>query len=251
MLFGGDAYHPAGQPVDMAVVFTHPFTAGPTMAMGVPEAFYLVHQRGTDATPEQTDLSQYLEAIDWAGADGMTAAAYRAAIPGSLMRSLGDYTFVLQPAPFLEEGEGVFIQQITKMMMNVGGVPGNWDQPLGLPTEIVPLDKPYAAWEGGVFRGVVLSAGEPVPFAEIEVEYVNYAVDIEGHRFGDGPAIEAPQPAFENLSLRADANGTFVLGLPRAGWWGIGALGVGPDTEHEGRELSQDAVIWVQVTAMP
>jgi len=38
--------------------------------------------------------------------------------------------------------------------------------------------------------------------------------------------------------------------MPKAGWWGFAALGAGPDKEFEGRELSQDAVIWVQATKM-
>lgn len=249
LLYGGSSTRKPGQPVDMAIVFTHPYSAGPNMEMGVPESFVLIHQRG-ESEPEKTDLSQYLEAVTWKGPEN-SAAAYRARIPGSLMRSMGDYTFALEPAPYYESSEDKYIQQIAKLVMNVGGVPGAWDQPVGLPTEIVPLDKPYANWKGGVFRGVVMSDGKPVPFAEIEIEYVNFAPDLEANAWAREPAFEAPHPSLELQSIRADANGTFVVGLPRAGWWGIGALGVGPDTEHRGKELSQDAVIWVEVTEMP
>ncbi|MDY0220284.1 MAG: hypothetical protein RBR67_04025 [Desulfobacterium sp.] len=35
------------------------------------------------------------------------------------------------------------------------------------------------------------------------------------------------------------------IGIPKAGWWGFCPLGVGPIKEHKGKELSQDAVIWV------
>jgi len=251
MMHAGPANRAPGQPAEMLIVFTHPFTGGPSMDMGTPEEFYMVHARG-EAEPEQVDLAQYLTPIDWTDAHlDNVVTAYRASIPAADMRSLGDYTFVLRPAPYLEEEEDVYIQQITKTVFNVGGVPGNWDQPLGLPTEIVPLGKPYANWTGGVFRGVVLSDGEPVPHAEIEVEYVNRALDAQSHGWTGEAAIEAPFPPFENLSIRADASGTFTIGLPKAGWWGIGALGVGPDTEHEDKELSQDAVIWVEVTDMP
>ncbi len=135
--------------------------------------------------------------------------------------------------------------------MNVGGVPGNWADTIGLPAEIMPLDKPYANWTGGVFRGVVLSDGEPVPFAEIEIEYVNREPDLENSRFADEAAVEAPHPSFETMSIKADANGNFTIGLPRAGGWGICALEIGPVTEHEGKPLSQDAVLWVQVRDMP
>jgi cobalt/nickel transport protein len=52
------------------------------------------------------------------------------------------------------------------------------------------------------------------------------------------------------MTIKADVNGQFTFGIPRAGWWGFCALGVGPDTEHNGKELSQDAVIWVQARDM-
>ena len=44
----------------------------------------------------------------------------------------------------------------------------------------------------------------------------------------------------------SDANGYFTFGVPKAGYWGFAALGSGPETEHEGKELSQDAVIWIR-----
>lgn len=50
--------------------------------------------------------------------------------------------------------------------------------------------------------------------------------------------------------LKADSQGVFNFAIPKAGWWGFAALGVGPDDSYEGKELSQDAVIWVQAKAM-
>ncbi len=58
------------------------------------------------------------------------AAAYLAHPPRSVTRSLGDYTFVLRPAPYYEKSEDKYIQQITKTMVNIGGLPGEWDKPL-------------------------------------------------------------------------------------------------------------------------
>ena len=37
-----------------------------------------------------------------------------------------------------------------------------------------------------------------------------------------------------------------VLGIPKAGFWGFAALGSGPKKEYKGKELSQDAVIWIR-----
>jgi len=234
--------------VPLALVFSHPFDSGFTMNMGKPEAFYVVSQRG-DAERKTTDLMQYLEPIQWVGADSK-GAAYLAHPPRSVTRSLGDYTYVLRPAPYYESNEDKYIQQITKTMVNIGGLPGGWDEALGLPVEIVPLDKPYANWVGGVFRAVVLSNGKPVPHAEIEIEYLNHEPQIEAHRFDPEGKATAPQEAFSTLSIRADAMGQVIIGLPKAGWWGICALNLDDGLKFQGKELSLDAVLWIKATEM-
>jgi cobalt/nickel transport protein len=234
--------------IELALVFSHPFDNGYTMDMGPPEAFYVVSQRG-EAEPRMTDLMQYLEPIEWSGVE-TEAKAYLARPPRTVTRSLGDYTFVLRPAPYYEEQEDKYIRQITKTVVNIGGIPGAWDQPLGLPVEIVPLDKPYANWVGGVFRAVVLANGEPVPHAEVEIEYLNHEPQIEARRFDPEGKVEAPQDSFKTLSIRADAAGQIVIGLPKAGWWGICALDLDDGAQHEGKELSVDAVLWIKATDM-
>jgi cobalt/nickel transport protein len=234
--------------VPFALVFSHPFDNGFTMSMGKPEAFYVVSQRG-DAERKTTDLKQYLEAVPWTGGQGK-ATAYLARPPRSVTRSLGDYTYVLRPAPYYEKPEDKYIQQITKTVINIGGIPGEWDKPLGLPVEIVPLDKPYANWTGGVFRAVVMANGRPVPHAEIEVEYLNHEPQIDARRFDPQGKVTAPQDSFKTLSIRADAMGQVIIGLPKAGWWGICALDLDDNLKHKGKELSLDAVLWLQVTDM-
>jgi cobalt/nickel transport protein len=234
--------------IPLALVFAHPFDNGITMDMGKPEEFYVVSQRG-EGEPRTTDLMQYLAPIEWSGVE-TKAAAYVANPPRSVTRSLGDYTFVLRPAPFYEAQEDKYIQQITKTVINIGGIPGAWDQPLGLPVEIVPLDKPYANWVGGVFRAVVLANGEPVPHAEVEVEYLNHEPQIEARRFDPEAKVTAPQGSFGTLSIRADAQGVVMIGLPKAGWWGLCALDLDGGATHEGKELSVDAVLWLKATDM-
>ncbi len=236
--------------VPLALVFSHPFDNGFTMQMGKPEAFYVVSQRGDDAERKTTDLMEYLQAVQWTSGDGSKAAAYLASPPRSVTRSLGDYTYVLRPAPYYEKSEDKYIQQVTKTMVNIGGVPGEWDKPLGLPLEIVPLDKPYANWTGGVFRAVVMSSGKPVPHAEIEVEFLNHEPQIDTRRFSPQGKVTAPQSSFSTLSVRADAMGQVIIGLPKAGWWGICALNLDNNLKYKGKELSLDAVLWVQVSDM-
>lgn len=235
--------------VPLALVFSHPFENGHTMNMGEPEAFYVIGQRGPAAEPIKTDLMQYLQRISWSGID-TEADAYVAHPPRRVTRSLGDYTYVLRPSPYYEEQEDKYIQQITKTVINVGGLPGGWDQPLGLPVEIVPLDKPYANWVGGVFRAVVLADGKPVPRAEIEIEYLNHEPQIEQHRFDPDGRVTAPQSSFVTLSIRADAEGQVIIGLPKAGWWGICALNLDDGLKYKGKELSLDAVLWIKATEM-
>ena len=236
--------------VPLALVFSHPFDNGFTMDMGEPEAFYVVGQRGPEAPRTTTDLREYLEPIVWSGV-ASEARAYLARPPRRVTRSLGDYTYVLEPAPYYEAPEDKYIKQITKTVVNVGGIPGAWDEPLGLPVEIVPLDKPYANWVGGVFRAVVTANGEPVPHAEVEIEYLNHEPEIDAMRFNPVGRTTAPQSSFITMSIRADANGQVMIGLPAAGWWGICALDLDAGLTHEGKELSLDAVLWVKATSMP
>jgi cobalt/nickel transport protein len=249
LLYTPDAALNSSQALPLALVFSHPFNNGYTMDMGEPEAFYVVSQRGAEAERQRTDLLEYLEPVTWSGVDSQ-ADAYVARPPRRVTRSLGDYTYVLRPAPYYEELEDKYIQQITKTVINVGGLPGSWDEPLGLPVEIVPMDKPYANWVGGVFRATVLANGQPVPHAEIEVEYLNHEPQIDQLRFDPEAKVTAPQGSFITLSIRANAQGEVTIGLPKAGWWGICALDLDDGLEFNGSELSLDAVLWVQATDM-
>jgi len=249
LLYTPEAALNESREVPLALVFSHPFDNGYTMSMAEPEAFYVIAQRGPDAEPVVTDLREYLEPVAWSGVE-TRARAYVARPPRRITRSLGDYTYVLRPGPYYEEQEDKYIQQITKTVINVGGIPGAWDEPVGLPVEIVPLDKPYANWVGGVFRAVVLAGGEPVPHAEVEIEYLNHEPQIDELRFDPEGKVTAPQGSFTTLSIRADAAGQVMIGLPKAGWWGICALDLDDGLEHDGKDLSVDAVLWIKATEM-
>ena len=237
------------QEITLAMVFTHPFEPTHTMNMEKPQALYVISQRGSDAKPQKTDLMPYVQPITWASLQ-QPGQAYEAKLPRNVVRSLGDYVFILEAAPYYEASEDKYIQQYTKTVLNIGGIPGNWSAQNTLPTEILSLDKPYANWTGGVFRGVVLANGKPVPNAALEVSFVNHLPEMEGRRFATQTTVNAPQDSFQNLGILTNDAGEFTIGLPRAGWWGICALGVGPQTTFKGKDLSQDAVLWVQVTDM-
>lgn len=226
--------------IDLKLVFTHPFEAGHTMDMGTPEQFFVVRKE------KQKNLLNTLKSITWTSLTN-SGAAWETTCK---LRGMGDNIFCLVPAPYYEAEEEVYIQQITKMVVNTAGFPTDWDAEVGLPAEIVPLDKPYALWTGNIFRGIVKGGGEPVPYAEIEVEYMNHQPLPDKNAFDKKAAVEAPQDAFVTMTIKANGNGEFAFGIPKAGWWGFCALGAGPVKEHKGKELSQDAVIWVQARDM-
>lgn len=218
--------------VPLKLIFWHPFENGHAMDMGAPEELFYVFKG------ERVDLSDSLGPITFKGAEN-EAAAYEATLP---VKRNGDYIVGLVPAPYFEESEDIYIQQITKVFFNKGGIPSGWEEPLGLPTEIVPLNKPTNVIVGSTFSGQLLSEGAPVAGAEIEIEYIAAEPDMATNAAGEATVGAVPGGAVVAIT---DANGVFTFGIPRAGQWGFAALGSGPATEHEGKELSQDAVIWI------
>ena len=238
-----------GADLDTRIIFTHPAEAGHTMDMGGIREFYALYQRG-DNEPQRIDLMDTLTEITWNNPES-SGKAFSALIPRKTVRSMGDYTLVVVPGYYLEEDEDVYMQQITKLTFNVGGIPGNWAEPAGLPCEIVPLAKPYALWTGNVFKAQVLSEGKPVPNAEVEVEYMSHMPDLSANAMPEASSVDYPHDAFVTQTIFSDDQGYITFGIPKAGWWGFTALGIGPVTEHEGKELSQDAVIWIKAVVMP
>ncbi len=244
MIYTPEMALPSGGTIPLKLIFTHPFEAGHTMDMGTPEQFFVVRSRG-EGEPQRTDLLPTLKAIDWAG-ENNTGKAYET----SYQARGGDHIFCLVPEPYFEAKEDSFIQQVTKVIVNVGGEPGAWNEPVGLDAEIVPFAKPYDRWTGNVFQGQVLYKGQPVPRAEIEVEYLNHEPLLDKNAFAHEAAVTAPQDSFAVQTIFADDNGVFTFGIPRAGWWGFAALGVAPDYSHKEKECSLDAVIWLQAKDM-
>ncbi|MDV7143070.1 DUF4198 domain-containing protein [Tropicimonas sp. TH_r6] len=219
--------------VPVKLIFWHPFENGHVMDMGEPLEFYAVH-RG-----EKIDLMETLSPMTFKGASN-EAAAFDASVP---VKRSGDYVLVLVPSPYYEESEDIYIQQITKAYLNRNTMPTDWDKPQGLATEILPLNKPTNVLAGSSFTGRVLSEGKPVAGAEIEVEFMAAEPDMEANVPGEMTAQPTPAGAIVALS---DETGYFTFGIPKAGYWGFAALGAGPETEYEGKELSQDAVIWIR-----
>jgi cobalt/nickel transport protein len=150
----------------------------------------------------------------------------------------GIYVFYLIPQPYWEPAEDCYIVHYTKTVVAAYGADEGWDEPVDLKTEIVPLSKPFGLYAGNVFQGVVLLNGKPVPGAEVEVEYFN----MEG-------TYAAPTDYMVTQTIKADPNGVFTYGVPKAGWWGFAALNT-DDRQIKGKDVEIGAVLWVNIHEM-
>jgi cobalt/nickel transport protein len=218
-----------GRTLDLEILFTHPMEQGPVMEMGPPKQF------GVLAAGAKKDLLASLEARKL---DGKTA--YTATV--KLSRP-GDHVFYLEPAPYYEPAERKMIIHYTKVVVDFLGGQRAWDQMVGFPVEIEPLVRPFGLWTGNTFRGIVRRNGEPVPFAEIEVEYYN----------ADGQ-VSPPNEAFVTQMIKADAGGVFSYTMPRAGWWGFAALVDGDEKVQspagEMVDVELGGLMWVKTVDM-
>ncbi|MDB5642031.1 MAG: ATP-dependent ligase [Hyphomicrobiales bacterium] len=220
---------PDGGKVTIDLVFTHPMEGGPVMEMKRPKRV------GALVNGKTLDLSAGLKASKKQGAASWTLT-HELKEPGAAI-------FFVEPEAYWEPGEGKYIIHYAKVVVDGFASGKGWDEKLGLPVEIEPLARPSGLWTGNLFRGIVRRNGAPVPFAEVEVEYVN-----------EGGAVKAPNDAFVTQVIKADAQGVFAYAMPRAGWWGFAALIEGdekmksPDGKDAPVELG--GLIWVKATDM-
>ena len=218
-----------GRTVELDIRFTHPMDDGPVMRMGPPRRF------GMLAGGKEYDLTDTLVIRKIDGKEAYTAKA-------RLIRP-GDHIFHVEPAPYWEPSEEKMIVHYTKVVVDFLGAEQGWDAMVGLPVEIEPLVRPYGLWTGNAFRGIVRRDAEPVPFAEIEVEYLN-----------EGGRVVPPNDSFVTQVIKADAAGVFSYTMPKAGWWGFAALVEGrekmanPDGKLVDVELG--GLIWVKTVDM-
>ncbi len=237
-----------GSEVPFIIVFTHPFNAGYTMNIGENEAgeikgfeeFFSVHKG------KRTDLTADLEEITFTSLENSGTAYELVLKRDNGYRGGGDWVIIGVPAPYYEGASDIYIQQIVKFLINKGEIATDWDSRVaeGYP-EIIPFVKPYAVWVGGVFRGMVVDCeGKPVPEAVIEVEYINYDLDMEDKKFSGDPKIK--KEGHGAAVIIADDQGNFSFVPPKAGYWGFSALVEGGEKTFNGKELSQAAVLWIE-----
>ena len=123
--------------VPVKLIFWHPFENGHVMDLELPEEFYMIHNG------EKTDLKGTLKPVEFTGEEN-SGAAFKGSVP---VKRSGDYVLATVPVPYYEASEDIYIQQITKAFLNRNQLPTDWAEPVGLPTEIVPLNKKYGIEE--------------------------------------------------------------------------------------------------------
>ncbi|HHB75524.1 MAG TPA: DUF4198 domain-containing protein [Desulfobulbus sp.] len=152
-------------------------------------------------------------------------------------RRPGVYIFAVEPKPYWEPAEDIYIKHYTKTIVSAFGADHGWSRPVGLKTEIVPLLRPFGNYSGNTMVGRVLLNGKAASHTEVEVELYNRG------RFS------APTPAHETQVIRTDERGIFSFTCPKPGWWGFAALHdadftiPGPDGTDKTVELG--AVLWL------
>lgn len=211
------------QKISFEIAFAHPME-GNGMHMDEPRAFFV------SCDKKKQDLKGSLSEAKFFGHKSWKAS-YSLQKPGV-------YQFAFEPAPYFEPAEDKYIVHYTKTIIPAFGEEEGWDEAVGLPTEIVPLTRPFGNYAGNVFQGQVLLNGKAVAGCEVEVEYYNKNKDKK-----------APNDYFVTQVVKTDANGVFTYAVPWAGWWGFAALNTAPeklDYKGEQKEIEMGAVLWVE-----
>lgn len=209
--------------INLKLSFSHPFE-GEGMELVKPDRF------GVMTAGKKKDLIGSLKETKVMG--------HRAWDTNYKINRPGVYTFYMEPKAYWEPAEDSYIIHYTKTVVAAFGKEKGWDEPIGLRTEIVPLTRPFGLYAGNVFQGIVILDGEPVPYAEVEVEYYNK----------HGKA-KAPTDYMVTQVVKADQNGVFTYAVPRAGWWGFAALNPsGKKMKYKGedKDVELGAVLWVE-----
>jgi cobalt/nickel transport protein len=210
---------------DVSFAFLHPFEQQ-GMELDKPLGVKVIHM----GSGQSRSLTEDLQPTQLLGHQAWTTTFQP--------RRPGVFCLTMEPKPYWEEAEDIFIKHLTKTYIAAFGQENGWTKPLNLETEIVPLTRPFGLYSGNVFQGRVMLDQEPVPGAEVEVEFYN-----------QNKQAEAQSPYMVTQVVTADENGVFTYAAPKAGWWGFSALNQADYTlEHQGEEKNVElgAVIWVQ-----
>lgn len=208
--------------LQLNIGFVHPFVQQ-SMDMQKPQKFFVLHNGVKTSLEDTLKPAIYWDKKSW-------ECQYAVQKPGV-------YIFAAFPAPYYEAAEDRFIIHYVKTVIGAYGGEDGWDAHAKTPVEIIPLSRPFGNYAGNVFYGQALFDGKPLANTIVEVSNLN--------RTG---AHKAPNAYFEIQTVKTDANGIFVFGIPWAGWWGFAALHESPDKiELDGKikDVELGGVLWV------
>lgn len=214
---------PDKKSVRLQLSFSHPFEMV-GMDLVKPKMFSVISEGKQTDLPDSLTETKVMDHAAW-------QTDYTVERPGV-------YHFVMEPQPYWEPSEDVSIIHYTKTIVAAFGYDAGWDVAVGLPTEIIPLTRPFGNYAGNSFTGQVMMNGKPVPQAEVEVELYN-----------SESAYKAPSDYHVTQVVKADDNGVFSFTCPQSGWWGFAALNEAdytlkdPEGADKGVELG--AVLWI------
>lgn len=211
---------PEHKTTGITLSFSHPFE-GNGMNLATPEKFTVYHDGKSE------NLLSSLKPTKVMGHDAFKMD-FKFKRPGM-------YTFVMEPKAYPEPAEDNYIIHYTKTIVSAFNEGEEWNKPIGLKTEIVPLTRPWGNYAGNVFQGVVLLDGKPVPNCRVEVEYYNKE-----------KKYKAPFECMFTQEVICDQNGVFTFACPVAGWWGFAALN-DADYKIKGKDVELGAVLWTQM----
>ncbi len=211
-------------PVNLELMFWHP-RENKGMDLTKPKAV------GVSLMGRKTDLSGTLKPGKRDGKQTWTAR--------HTIKRPGDYVFYMEPAPYFEPAEDVFIIHYTKTIVSALGAEEGWDSPAGLPVEIMPLTRPYGLNAGNSFTGQVLKNGKPLAGTDVEVELYD-------------PKGEHPFATDAHITqvVKTDPNGIFTFAMPWKGWWGFAALTTADyklKKDGKKKDVELGGVLWVKV----
>jgi len=231
--------------IDLELIFTHPgggthdlISEPLSMHMAQPNKF------GVWNKGEFSDLTDQLKKYEFVHGE-RKADSYKTTYR---CRGMGDFMFTLEPGPYWEASEGIYITQYTKTIVNRAGLPTDWSEPTGMKAEVVPLNWPLNLYAGSTFRGIIMMDGKPVPNAEIEVEFLNKKA-FKGAFEDDTPLYDFEGGESPAMGFVTNEAGEFSFSFPWAGWWGFVALMEGEPIDGYDNEVG--AAIFMKVENNP
>ena len=217
----------ANRSIKLSLSFAHPFEKT-GMDLAKPSHFYVIKNE------TRTDLLNSLKKATIMDHQGWKTEF--------TVKRPGVYRFIMEPAPYWEPTEDISIIHYTKVIVPAFGSEDGWALPAGLPTEIIPLLRPFGNYAGNSFVGQVLVNGKASGGAEVEVEFYNQE-----------QKLTAPSDYHITQRVKADPNGVFSFTCPQPGWWGFAALSPAgfklKSPQGEEKDVELGAVLWIYMSS--